>query len=148
MTQPQEPQQRGHRHSGGVTVDATLASDIDAACRLTRTFVLRSGHVSDEYFDKCLFKAQPTLLDQVTTAMVELLPEGTQLLGGLELGGVPIATMISARTACPHYSCARRPKSTGTAKLAEGPDVTGRRVTLIEDVTTTGCDVRDAAALT
>jgi len=36
-------------------------------------------------------------------------------------------------------------KTYGTCKLAEGPDVSGRRVTLIEDVITTGGAVRNAA---
>ena len=35
-------------------------------------------------------------------------------------------------------------KTYGTCKLAEGPDVAGRRVTLVEDVITTGGAVRDA----
>jgi orotate phosphoribosyltransferase len=38
----------------------------------------------------------------------------------------------------------KRAKEYGTNKLAEGPDVVGRRVTLIEDVITTGGAVRDA----
>ena len=81
--------------------DATLAGDIDATCRLTGEFTLRSGQVADTYFDKYLFEAQPALLDRVAAQMVGLLPEGTELLGGLELGGVPIATMVSARTGLP-----------------------------------------------
>jgi orotate phosphoribosyltransferase len=77
--------------------------------------------------------------------MVELLPEGTELLGGLELGGVPIATMISAKTGLPTLFVRKEAKEYGTAKLAEGPDVAGRRITLIEDVITTGGAVRAAA---
>ena len=38
----------------------------------------------------------------------------------------------------------KQAKTYGTCKLAEGPDVDGRRVTLIEDVITTGGAVRDA----
>jgi orotate phosphoribosyltransferase len=127
-----------------VTDDPTLAADIDAACRLHGTFTLRSGQVSDTYFDKYLFEAQPALLDRVAAQMVELLPEGTDLLGGLELGGVPIATMVSARTGIPALFVRKKAKEYGTAKLAEGPDFAGRRVTLIEDVITSGGAVRDA----
>lgn len=122
----------------------SLAADIDAACRLTGEFVLRSGQVASEYFDKYLFEAQPALLDRVATAMVDLLPEDTELLGGLELGGVPIATMVSAKTGLPALFVRKKAKEYGTCKLAEGPDVSGRRVTLIEDVITTGGAVRDA----
>ena len=124
--------------------DPTLARDVDACCRLTGSFTLRSGQVASEYFDKYLFEAQPDLLGRVADAMVPLLPQGTELLGGLELGGVPIATAVSARTGTPALFVRKQAKEYGTCKLAEGPDVAGRRVTLIEDVITTGGAVRDA----
>jgi orotate phosphoribosyltransferase len=76
--------------------------------------------------------------------MVDLLPPDTALLGGLELGGVPIATMVSSLTGRPALFVRKKAKEYGTCKLAEGPDVAGRRVTLIEDVITTGGAVRDA----
>ncbi len=125
-------------------VDETLARDIDAACRLTGEFVLRSGQVADTYFDKYLFEAQPALLERVAARMVDLLPEGTELLGGLEMGGIPIATMVSAKTGIPVIFIRKKAKEYGTCKLAEGPDVEGRRITIIEDVITTGGAVRDA----
>lgn len=124
--------------------DASLAADIDACCRLTGEFVLRSGQVANEYFDKYLFEAQPDLLERVAAQMVGLLPEGTELLGGLEMGGIPIATMVSAKTGLPALFVRKKAKEYGTMKLAEGPDVAGKRVTLIEDVITTGGAVRNA----
>lgn len=127
--------------------DQTLAADIDAVCRLHGTFTLRSGQVSDTYFDKYLFEAQPALLDRVATQMVDLLPEGTELLGALELGGVPIATMVSAKTGIPVVFIRKTAKEYGTAKLAEGPSFEGKRMTLIEDVITSGGAVRDAVAV-
>jgi orotate phosphoribosyltransferase len=42
-----------------------LARDIDTRCRLRGSFVLRSGHVADEYFDMYLFEADPVLLRRV-----------------------------------------------------------------------------------
>ena len=124
--------------------DAGLAADIDATCRLTGEFTLRSGQVADTYFDKYLFESQPALLDRVAAQMVGLLPDDTELLGGLELGGIPIATMVSSRTGLPALFVRKQAKEYGTAKLAEGPDVAGRRITIIEDVITTGGAVRDA----
>lgn len=106
--------------------------------------MLRSGQVANEYFDKYLFEAQPDLLERVAAQMVDLLPEGTELLGGLEMGGIPIATMVSAKTGLPALFVRKKAKEYGTMKLAEGPDVAGRRVTLIEDVITTGGAVRNA----
>ena len=126
------------------TTDHMLAADVDACCRLTGEFTLRSGQVASEYFDKYLFEAQPELLARVVDQMVGLVPDGTELLGGLELGGVPIATVLSARTGLPSLFVRKKAKDYGTCKLAEGPDVAGRRVTLVEDVITTGGAVRDA----
>ena len=126
------------------SADPTLPRDIDAICRLSGEFTLRSGQVSSEYFDKYLFESQPALLARVAAQMERLLPADTELLGGLELGGIPIATMVSARTGLPALFVRKKAKEYGTCKLAEGPDVAGRRVTLVEDVITTGGAVRDA----
>ena len=124
--------------------DPDLAGDIDARCRLTGEFTLRSGQTAAEYFDKYLFETDPSLLARVGSAMAPLLPDGTDLLGGLEMGGIPIVTVLSAQTGLPALFVRKQAKTYGTCKLAEGPDVAGRRVTLIEDVITTGGAVHDA----
>ena len=124
--------------------DPTLAHDVDACCRLLGEFTLRSGQVAGEYFDKYLFESDPALLARVVGQMVPLVPADAELLGGLELGGVPLATVLSARLGLPVLFVRKQAKEYGTCKLAEGPDVAGRRVTLIEDVITTGGAVRDA----
>jgi orotate phosphoribosyltransferase len=126
------------------TADPTLAADVDACCRLTGEFTLRSGQVSHEYFDKYLFEARPDLLRRVAAQMVSLLPDDAELLGGLELGGIPLATAVSLSTGRPALFVRKKAKEYGTCKLAEGPEVEGRRVVLVEDVITTGGAVRDA----
>lgn len=125
--------------------DPDLARDIDRACRLVGTFQLRSGQTATEYFDKYLFESDPTLLRRVAGAMQPLIPASTELLGGLELGGVPIATILSSLTGIPALFVRKQPKDYGTRRLAEGADVAGKRITLIEDVITTGGAARDAA---
>jgi orotate phosphoribosyltransferase len=122
-----------------------LAREIDATCRLSGDFTLRSGLIATEYFDKYRFETNPELLRRVAEAMVPLLPRDTEALGGLELGGVPIATMLSSLTGLPALFVRKEAKAYGTRKLAEGADVDGVQVTLIEDVITTGGAVRDAA---
>ena len=122
-----------------------LAAEIDRTCRLRGSFTLRSGQVATEYFDKYRFEARPTLLRAVAQEMVPLLPPETELLGGLELGGVPLATMVSSLTGLPTLFVRKQAKEYGTRRLAEGADSRGRHVTLIEDVVTTGGAVRAAA---
>jgi orotate phosphoribosyltransferase len=130
---------------GAVDQLTSLARDIDATCRLTGEFTVRSGQVVSEYFDKYLFESQPLLLRRVAEAMVPLLPSDAELLGGLELGGVPIATMVSSLTGTPALFVRKAAKTYGTCRLAEGAEVAGRTVVLIEDVITTGGAVRAAA---
>jgi|HubBroStandDraft_3_1064219.scaffolds.fasta_scaffold75921_2 hypothetical protein len=76
---------------------SSLARDIDARCRLRGTFTLRSGQVSDEYFDKYLFESDPGLLRRVTDALVPLVPTETELLGGGELGpeGIMVRSVLT-----------------------------------------------------
>jgi orotate phosphoribosyltransferase len=119
----------------------SLAQRVNTVARLTGTFTLRSGQIATEYFDKYRFEADPVLLADIAEAMVPLLPSGTQVLAGLELGGVPIATALSLRTGLPAAFVRKEAKSYGTARLAEGADIRGQRVTVIEDVITTGGQV-------
>jgi orotate phosphoribosyltransferase len=119
----------------------SLAQRVNAIARLTGTFTLRSGQIATEYFDKYRFEADPILLTDIATALVPLLPPGTEVLAGLELGGVPIATALSLHTGTPAAFVRKNAKTYGTAQLAEGADIRGKRVTVIEDVITTGGQV-------
>ncbi len=105
-----------------------LTALIDSTCRIRGEFTLRSGRITDEYFDKYRFEGDPHLLRLVAEHMVLLLPSDTQVLGGLELGGVPIATMVSALTGLPAIFVRKQAKTYGTCRLAEGGDVAGRTV--------------------
>jgi orotate phosphoribosyltransferase len=101
--------------------------------------------MASEYFDKYLFEADPLLLGRVAARMARLLPPDTQLLGGLELGGVPLATALSQLTGLPALFVRKQAKAYGTRKLVEGDDPAGRQVTLVEDVITVGGTVVAAA---
>ncbi|CAN5475999.1 orotate phosphoribosyltransferase [soil metagenome] len=118
-----------------------LAEEINSIARLTGTFTLRSGQIATEYFDKYRFEAQPELLARIAAAMAPSIPEGTEVLAGLEMGGIPIATALSLRTGIPAAFVRKQAKAYGTARLAEGCDIAGRRVTIVEDVITTGGQV-------
>jgi orotate phosphoribosyltransferase len=119
----------------------TLAAKINARCRLTGTFTLRSGQIADYYFDKYQFEGEPKLLAEVAAHAIALIPAGTEVLAGLELGGVPIATALSLGTGLEAVFVRKEAKGYGTAKLAEGGLLAGRRVLVVEDVITTGGQV-------
>jgi orotate phosphoribosyltransferase len=123
-----------------------LAARIYAAAHLTGTFTLRSGVVSHEYFDKYRFESDPQLLADIAEGCATLVPDGLDALAGLELGGVPIATMISQVTRLPAVFVRKEAKTYGTCQLAEGAEVDGRRLCIIEDVVTSGGAILDAAA--
>jgi orotate phosphoribosyltransferase len=127
--------------------DAILAAEIDAAARLTGAFKLRSGQFSSEYFDKYRFEADPALLGRLALKMLPLIPSGTEVLAGLELGGVPIATAMSLAAGLPLAFVRKKAKEYGTFQAVEGAGINGRRVVLVEDVITTGGAVADAERL-
>ncbi len=115
-----------------------VAKKIYELSHITGEFLLRSGQISNEYFDKYLFEADPVVLAEIARIMSELIPEGTEVLAGLEMGGIPVVTAISANTGMPAAFVRKKAKEYGTCKLAEGADVTGKHVLIIEDVVTTG----------
>jgi orotate phosphoribosyltransferase len=122
-----------------------LARRIYDTAHLTGTFTLRSGVTSDEYFDKYRFEADPGLLADIARAMAPLVPPGWDILAGLELGGVPLATMLSQLTGLPARFVRKAAKTYGTCQIAEGGDLDGRRVCIVEDVVTSGGAILDAA---
>jgi orotate phosphoribosyltransferase len=118
-----------------------LASAIAAIATLRGTFTLRSGALATEYFDKYRFEADPGLLRSIAEQLAPMIPPHTQALAGLELGGVPLATALALRVDLPTVFVRKRAKDYGTRQLAEGLDVRGLRVLVIEDVVTSGGQV-------
>ena len=121
-----------------------LARRVHEASHLTGSFVLRSGATSSEYFDKYRFESDPRLLRELAEAMAGLLPREADGLAGLELGGVPLATVLSQVTGLPAGFVRKQAKPYGTRRLAEGFDVAGRRLVVVEDVVTSGGAVVDS----
>jgi orotate phosphoribosyltransferase len=115
-----------------------LARRIYEVAHLTGEFALRSGITTGEYFDKYRFEADPVLLDAIAEAMVPLIPAGTEVLAGLEMGGIPVVTALGRQTGLPCAFVRKEAKPYGTCRLAEGADTAGRQVLIIEDVVTSG----------
>lgn len=118
-----------------------LAAQIHARSLLRGHFVLRSGATSDRYFDKYLFESDPRLLLAIGEAMAPLVPDGVDAIAGLELGGIPLAVVLSQLTGLPSRFVRKKAKEYGTRRLAEGGEVEGLRLLVIEDVITSGGQV-------
>ncbi len=118
-----------------------LAAAIYDRAHLVGNFTLRSGATSTEYFDKYLFESDPELLRDIAEALAPLLPPGADALAGLELGGIPLVTMLAQVTGLPALFVRKAAKDYGTCRLAEGGEVAGRRLVVIEDVVTSGGQV-------
>lgn len=116
---------------------------------------LASGRVSNFYFNM-----KPTMLDPegawlIGTLILETLGgESADLIGGLEMGAVPIATAVAAVShhhgkPLPAFFVRKQAKEHGTQSLIEGlprgETVAGRRIVIVEDVTTTGGSAIKAA---
>jgi hypothetical protein len=93
-----------------------LASRIKSCPQLKGEFTLRSGKVSDTYFDKYLFESDPELLVAICKEMAKLIPKTTDILAGLELGGIPVVPVLSQVTGLPCAFLRKEAKECGTCK--------------------------------
>lgn len=112
------------------------------------TTKLVSGRSTSYYFNM-----KPTMLDPEGAALIgELTLEAlsdvqADYIGGLEMGAVPLATAVAFAShvrgkRLPAFFVRKTPKDHGTEKLVEGlapgESLKGKRIVVIEDVTTTG----------
>jgi orotate phosphoribosyltransferase len=132
-----------------------MTSTADARARLydivkTKSFVrghvvLASGKESDHYFDM-----KPSMFDpegaEILADLIyaKIAETDADIVGGLEMGAVPLITPVSiasrrAGRPLPGFFVRKAVKDHGTKKLIDGlADVKGKRVAIVEDVTTTG----------
>jgi len=118
-----------------------LAKQINEISRLTGEFILHSGGVSTTYFDKYKFESFPELLQEIATQASLLIPKDTEVLAGLIMGGIPIATVLSQVSGLPTVFVRKEAKEYGTCRLAEGIDIRDKNVLVIEDVISKGGQV-------
>lgn len=116
---------------------------------------LASGKLSTFYFNM-----KPTMLDSEGAHLIASLIldqlDGVEadLIGGLEMGAVPIASSVTAVAHArgrklPAFFVRKQAKEHGTKSLIEGlardETMAGKRVIIVEDVTTTGGSAIKAA---
>jgi orotate phosphoribosyltransferase len=130
-----------------------LAARIYQTANIKGDFLLRSGVRSSEYFDKYLLESDPELLRAIAEHLAPQVPKSADVLAGLEMGGIPVVTMLSQVTGLPACFVRKKAKHYGTCKLAEGAEIKNKRVVIVEDVVTSGgqailsmADLRSAKA--
>ena len=124
---------------------ADLAKKVFKACHLQGDFLLRSGLRSKEYFDKYCLESDPELLSQMIEHLAPLIPKDTEILAGLEMGGIPLSTALSLKNKLPVRFVRKKAKDYGTMRICEGGKVKGKNLCLIEDVVTTGGQIIESA---
>ena len=122
-----------------------LIKRIKETAYLEGDFVLRSGKRSKYYLDKYLFETCPDILKALGEEFAKHITDDVTLIAGAELGGVALAAATALETGKNWVIIRNTKKGYGTAKLVEGVLKAGDVVLLVEDVTTTGGQVLEAA---
>ncbi len=130
-----------------MTIPTSLIARIRVTACQQGPFHLPTGQIIETYFDEYLLAADPTLLRDVATEMARYVPVGTEMLVGIELGGIPLAVALSTATGLPAGFLRRRRKSYGTRRQIEGRLVAGRDVVLVDDVVRSGSQILRAASV-
>ena len=109
-------------------------------------FVLSSGRRSSVYFDKFLFLTRPDLLRELASEVAKLLPARHRPPGRPRRAPPPCWwPPWRWRPDLPVAVVRKEPKAYGTRSQVEGHAPAGAVAVLIEDVSTTGRQVRRAA---
>ena len=108
-------------------------------------FVLSSGRRSSVYFDKFAFLTRPDLLRDLASEVAKLLPPGTDHLAAPEGAATLLVAAVALETDLPVAVVRKEAKAYGTRSQVEGHAPAGAVAVLIEDVSTTGHQVRRAA---
>jgi len=114
----------------------------------TGNFTLKSGELSNLYFDMRIIMSYPNLYQLLFDYAILKYPElfkDINLVSGVEFGGIPFANYISQRTNLPQVHIRSAVKSYGTQNLIEGcysrDENNLDNLLLVEDVITTGNSV-------
>lgn len=109
-------------------------------------FTLSSGKKSKYYIDIKKASTDPAtlrIIAKLAAGKIRDLDLNLDIVGGVALGGVPIATAVSLETGLPLLLVRKDVKDYGTGGRLVGDMADDARVVLMEDVTTSGGSVLD-----
>ncbi len=117
------------------------------ACGAVRygDFTLASGKKSKYYIDIKKASTDPKTLKLIARqAAFRIKHMDVNIIAGVELGGVPLATAVSMETELPLLIVRKAVKGYGTKSRFVGDIKPEDRLVMLEDVTTSGGSVREA----
>ncbi|MDI9394312.1 MAG: orotate phosphoribosyltransferase [Euryarchaeota archaeon] len=117
------------------------------ACGAVRygDFTLASGKKSKYYIDIKKASTDPRTLKIIARqAALRIKEMDVNIVSGVELGGVPLATAVSLETELPLLLVRKSVKEYGTKSRFVGDLKPEDRLVMLEDVTTSGGSVRNA----
>ena len=134
-----------------MTDRAELLAAIKAKAVIRGDFILSSGQRADLYVDLRQVLLDGRLAPLAGRVMLGLTWDlGYEAVGGLTMGADPVATAVmhaAARRGTPidAFVVRKKEKEHCLQRRIEGPDVSGRRVLVVEDTSTTGASPLAAA---
>ncbi len=126
---------------GRVTDREDLLTLVKAQAIVHGKVTLSSGREADYYVDLRRTTLSAAAAPLVGRVMLDLTADWAyDAVGGLTLGADPVATAImhASDGAVDAFVVRKEEKKHGMQRRVEGPDVAGRRVLVVEDVSTTG----------
>jgi orotate phosphoribosyltransferase len=123
-----------------------LARAVQNCCRVSRPVSYGSTRATRDHFDPYRLESNPALLRALAELMTTLLPPETEILGGLELGGLPITAVLSQVTGLPGVLVRDRRRPYGSQRFVEGLDCDGRFVVLVDDAVPSAYQLRNSVA--
>jgi orotate phosphoribosyltransferase len=104
-------------------------------------FTWSSGIKSPIYCDNRLTLSYPTVRDEISTGLVEIIKEqfpDVEVIAGTATAGIPHAAWVSEKLNLPMCYVRSKAKAHGKGKQIEGKAAPGQKVVVVEDLISTG----------
>jgi orotate phosphoribosyltransferase len=104
-------------------------------------FTLTSGKKSKYYVDIKKASTNPKILKEIAVEMSRIIgsyDSQIDIIGGMELGAVPLAAALALETGIPYVMIRKQPREHGVTSQVVGDMPQNANAVIVEDVATTG----------
>jgi orotate phosphoribosyltransferase len=116
---------------------SNIAFDIYLKCHnsiLSMDGSLRADQVIFKRYEEHLMIASPMLFDEISTALVKLVPARTEIIAGVGAAQIPIAQMIASKCGLPLVMMRRSDTNGGIVDCPLEFSLSGKRVLIVDDL--------------